>query len=729
MSDRASIDSPTIRTETERRRPPSRLRVFVLLSVFYLSTAAIATWPRAARMSDTLPTLADPAQHLTIMRWYRTCLRERRSPFRLSSLQYPVGATLGSFSPMLAQAALFIPLSAWLKNDCLTYNLLWFFGFWSTGMGSYYLIRRFVNDRAAAALGGLGVMLSGPLTAHAHGHLELMYLGSSALFLAAWIEFVESPTLSGLAGAVPAYWLTTACAAYNAVLCIAPAAWFVLVAGLSQSRATARGWWKRRLVWLSAFVATALPGLCLLFAGPIWSWSRGVTMQRSFEEFRWFGAPIWSLFVPPAQHLFPRVLGVDLYRDSNYSWIESETYLGVVALCLLARAAFARTRFRHDRYWWSCLAFLVVLSFGAELRFGGRSILMPGYWLWRIVPILRLIRVPARFNLGATLAAGVIVSAGLSELFARRRAGRRLWPAFALLWAITAADLGTLRFVSTPLPRMPACYRWIRDRQAEARLYEAPSYGSGFVEPLTACAGYWQGFHRLKTSAGYSGVPNDPFDARVGYHSPFDGRSLAHPRFLSDPAHVSFGTSENLDAQDALWLFMKANDFSHIVLHRWKGSGGENAPGGRRWERLIRQAKVYEDADALVFAAERLRPPVRPALTPTTGWFGAWPNRKRLFTRSRGDWAVVNPSPSRPVRFVWRGKSHAGPIVVRLLLNDVERAVWTIDDDRTTTRTGPPLSLSGSIDRLSLEVIDRRRGGLPLLEIVGARLENTEPIR
>ncbi len=42
-----------------------------------------------------------------------------------------------------------------------------------------------------AAFGGLLAMLSGPMMIHAHGHLELIYVGSFPLFLAAWIRFVD----------------------------------------------------------------------------------------------------------------------------------------------------------------------------------------------------------------------------------------------------------------------------------------------------------------------------------------------------------------------------------------------------------------------------------------------------------------------------------------------------------------------------------------------------------
>ena len=564
------------------------------------------------RMESTLPTLADPIQHMTVMRWYRTCLMEGRSPFRLDGLQHPVGATLGAFSPLVAQAALFIPLSIFIKNDCLIYNILWFFGLWMTAMGSYYLIFRFVADRAAAAIGGLGVLLSGPVLAHAHGHLELIYLGSVALFLASWIGFVEKPTRASMLAAIFSYWLATACAAYNAVLCIAPATLFVLVAFISQGRRGVWKWSKSRLAWLAGFSILCLPGLCLLFAGPLWSLSNGVTMNRTLAEFRRYGSPLWSYVAPPIQHPLCKSFGIDFYQSLDFSWIESESYLGIVTLLLLFRAAVARTRFRRFGFWWSCLALLMILSFGVEAKIGRFVVPLPGLLLWKALPIFRLIRVPARFNLLAVLAAAVIASASLRDLLAQLKTPRRRFAFLAIATLVMLAELGTLKFTTDRLPKMPECYQAIIWVDPAARFFKAPAYGSGFSETVTACAGYWQGFHRGRTSGGYSGVTNDPFDARVGYNSPFDGRLLAKNDFLSDPEHVALGIVEDVDARDSLWLFMEANDFSHIVLHRWKGSGGKGASArvvGKNCSRPPRSSRTptrsFSRAIACVLRSDR----------------------------------------------------------------------------------------------------------------------------
>jgi hypothetical protein len=124
-------------------------------------------------MTGELPAPGDPSQHLWILRWYRACLSEGRSPLVCPELQYPVGAPLNGFSPLHLQAALFLPLSRAVGNDLLSYNLLWTLGLVTTGLGTFALAWSVVRDRASACLAGLSAMLSGPVMLHSQGHLRV----------------------------------------------------------------------------------------------------------------------------------------------------------------------------------------------------------------------------------------------------------------------------------------------------------------------------------------------------------------------------------------------------------------------------------------------------------------------------------------------------------------------------------------------------------------------------
>src|SRR5262249_13241906 len=194
-------------------------------AAFYVLSAAAATYPVILWFRTSMPgSLCDPLQHLWIMRWYRTCLLEGRSPVLCPEIQYPVGAPLGNFSPLHLQSLLFIPLSFVLGNDILAFNLTWLTGLVFTGLGTMLLARQVLRDRLCAGFSGMLAMLSAPMMLHAHGHLELIYLGSIPLFLVAWLRFVDLPGRGRLAAAVLAYILVAMSAAYYSVFAIMPAA-------------------------------------------------------------------------------------------------------------------------------------------------------------------------------------------------------------------------------------------------------------------------------------------------------------------------------------------------------------------------------------------------------------------------------------------------------------------------------------------------------------------------
>src|SRR4051812_4861618 len=171
-------------------------------ALFYVVISAYVSYPLMRTMSTTLcGSLFDPLQHLWIMKWYRTCLLEGRSPLICPELQYPTGAPIGNFSPLHLQSLVFVPLSLALGNDALCFNLVWLLALVTTGLGTALLAWRAVRDRRCAALAGMLAMLSTPVMLHGRCHLELITVGAFPLFLSAWMGFVDRPSRRGLLAA------------------------------------------------------------------------------------------------------------------------------------------------------------------------------------------------------------------------------------------------------------------------------------------------------------------------------------------------------------------------------------------------------------------------------------------------------------------------------------------------------------------------------------------------
>ncbi len=624
-----------------------------------------------ARFGEVLPAkLADPLQHLWILRWYQSCLASGHSPFLAPDVMFPVGAPLGLFSPLHLQALIW-NLVAWaIPGDLARYNLLWTFGFLFTAAGGFFLSWRLLRDRTAAVFGGLLCLLATPVTIHAYGHLELIYIGALGFFLLGWTEFVDRPRGRSFVVALGTYGLVSACAAYFAVMATIPAALFVVWSGVRAAGAGFRVWWRARIGWLVAFSGVAVVGLAILFASQIWVRLHGFQAQRGRIEFTQYWAPLWSYFMPTELQRAEPLLPWHPYRTAEFgeSAIERSSYLGIVPLALIAYAAARRVRFRHAGYYWAAFALSIVLSLGAYRWIHEQVIWLPADWLWRIFPPMRDLRVPARFNLFAAVLASLLAASGLASLLRTIERTRLRQLLIVGLFAATILDLAPPAYPGIEPPAIPDLYRRIVARDPRATFHEAPFFGTrGFFLP--AATAYWQYAHGGKTSGGYSGVMNAELESRVGFPSPFFARNLSYDGYLADPAHQMFDVVR-ADAADYLWAFFHRNGFRYAVVYTdpnyfldLKGTVDPLLP-------LLAPAEIERDSMAIAYAADRLPPPRRPVLVPLEGlhsrqmWDGHWAARVgKLAT-----FALYNPTPQRPLVLRLGAESFGASRSVRVIL-------------------------------------------------------------
>ena len=683
------------------------VRGLLLLTLGYLAALFVATYPFVWSLGDALPgSLYDPLQHLWILKWYKTCLIEGRSPVMSPELMYPIGAPLGTFSPLLFQALLFLPLST-VFSEVVSFNIIWVFGFVTTGLGTFALIRQVVRDDRCAALGGLLAMLSGPMLVHGRAHLELIYVGSIPLFLAAWLRFVDAPSRRRLAAAAASYVIVALCAAYYAVFAIIPAGLYWAWIAVGSGKRREWGWFRSRARWLAAFSAIVVPCLVLSFGNQLWAMSEGYSIPRPVEEFEAYGTPPWTYVAPTILHATSGLLESDPYNRPGPGWKlgEKASYLGIVSLGLVAFAAISRAPLRRRGYWWATLAALVVLSCGASIEVGSTRVPLPGLWLKEHLFLFKLIRVPARFNLFVAVVAALLASAGLRELL-RRRPGRG-WQTLivGVLAAVALLDLSTRPFPPAKIPPLPDAYAFIRAQDPNAGMVEVPQATAGGSFLYSVC-GYWQSRHRLRTNAGYSGHGNFPFDNRLSFNSPFYRTTLANPDYAADPEETTFDIVGRVNARDYIWLYLKANGFRFVVVHSWAGATEDGDPDPSRLRplrALLADAKVFDSQGVTVFDAERLGMPKHPVPLTTSGWRVGFRDGYCRVVEPEAHVAAFNPDPSRPVRLVLSAAAAGAPRAVRL--GDAagrELASWTVEPGEFRFYLSPPLLLSEGFQVLAL---------------------------
>lgn len=683
----------------DRRR---RLTALVLVTALYIAAAIAATWPMARHARTHLPPgYYDPAIHLWTMRWYRTCLLEGRSPFLSPELLHPLGTPLGYLPPMQLQTLGFLALSLVTSNDILNFNLLWFGALVATGLGVYSLARAMLTDRRAAVLSGLLAMLSGPMLFFGRNELEQVTLFAFPLFLLAWIRLLDAPTRGRLLAAVGGYALLAASGPYHAILTIVPAVVYVLHVSTRSGWRGAPAWIRTRVAWLAGFAALVALVVPVLFANQLWALANGFPVRRSDVEFEAFSASIWTYLFPWHAHQLMRQVMPDFSKVDGIAG-RVPSYLGLVTLVLMVAAAVRRPRLRHAGYWWAAFGMLVVFSLGAYWTVGTHRIGLPAYWARKYGIVLQLIRVPARFNLLAAVCAAILAGAGYQTLASRiRRPGRRLVFG-AVVAALAVADLAIVPYGAAKVPPLPAFYGKIRARYPQAVLLEAP-YPNYRIEFLSTCA-LWQSEHRLRTSLGYTAVDFGRLANLTNMNSPFDAGRLTDPNFLADPDHEAFDLAQGVRFEDYAWLYLTRHGFDLVALHKRPVAYHAAPAGVERLKAVLASAKVYEDADVVVYDRVRMARPRGAVFVCMEGWRERVPLRGRAprIVSREARLAVYNPDPARPHTLTLDASAYRSRRHVRLVAAGRDLACWEVRPGDPQSLTSPPFQLEEGMAELVL---------------------------
>ena len=681
---------------------------FLALAVAtYSACVVVATYPRITTVRTQLPGLSDALTHLWTLRWNRASLLEGHSPFFNPDIQAPVGSPIGLVPPMHLQTFAYLAASAITRNDILIYNAIWFASFVGTGVGTAWLAWFVARDRASALLAGLLAMLATPMMTHGFGHLELIQVGGFPLFLVAWLRLVDRPDRRRLLAAAGLYLIVAMSAPYFAIFAVFPAVLYAAWSLAGAIRAgSSREWCRDRLRPAAVFAVLAGSGLAVLYSGQLWAAGHGFAVTRPRAEFLKYGVPPWAYLAPTPLHALGKLLPTDPYQAAGMGETTGEraSYLGAVTILLLAYAAVARVRFARASYWWATLGLLVVLSFGATWRVGGVKLSLPASWGLDSFSPLRLIRVPARFNLFAGVIAAVIAAAALKNLLARLR-----WPsarvaAVAALMAASLADLAIVPFGSAPIPPMPACYAAMREMAPGASFAEGPQYASSDSVELSALGAYWQSFHKGRTTAGYTAHPNLAFDHEIAHASPFSVWDLASPYFLSDPGDESVDLIRHVSYRDYVWLYLTHHGLRFAVLHKRPMAVSGHPVQLDRAREALREGLVFEDADTIVFDRDRLAPPTRPVALCVTGW------RRTAILEGRrvrpvaivGRLSVFNPDPARDLTIALDASAFRRPRRIRVESDSGEVARWTIEPGAIRTVASPPFRLGPGLSDLTI---------------------------
>jgi hypothetical protein len=254
------------------------------------------------------------------------------------------------------------------------------------------------------------------------------------------------------------------------------------------------------------------------------------------------------------------------------------------------------------------------------------------------------------------------------------------------------------------LPETPGCYAFVKQRDPKGTLLEIPNCGTGGSELNAACT-YWQALHRMTTSAGYSGQPNNIDDARTGHNSPFHALRLVETDYLKDPARMVFDMVSDVDFKDFVWLYMTANRFDYIVLHQWACGRMNPAVHIDRLKEQLRECTIYDDGATVVYARSLLRPPVRPVEICLEDWQvrSMWQNRYHCRVPRSARVVVYNPAPSHDLTLVIDAAAPFWEQTVRVRAGARELARWQVVPGAYRTCVSASFRLPAGLQELTIE--------------------------
>lgn len=269
--------------------------------------------------------------------------------------------------------------------------------------------------------------------------------------------------------------------------------------------------------------------------------------------------------------------------------------------------------------------------------------------------------------------------------------------------ALSVADLAFVPYGTTAFRPPPAFY--------SAILKSHP--GSAFCEvhpslpyiPYESQITYWQSLHLGRTSAGNPGVANARLEQSSLIASPFHYSLIGNPGYLSGPDPVMYDIVQDCRFSDYAWLYLAANKFDFVVLHRWTFDGSPPPATISRVRERLAEAVVFEDSATSVLDRTRMKPPTSPSAICTTGWHDRVVDRGVYSALASRDarLAIYNPDPARPLSLRVRASSNGTIRTVRVVADGREIGTWSVDPDRSETFETSAFRLSAGLHEIRLE--------------------------
>ena len=382
-------------------------------SVFliFVGAAVLATFPLIRQPTHSIAGgLGDPIIVTTVLAWDADRIAHGFSGFWEAPFFFPYRHTL-AFTEHLTGVAIFTAPVQWLfHNPVLSYNVAYIGSYVLAGFGMFLLTRHLWKRTDAAVLAGLVFALT-PYRLAQSSHLQVLMNGWMPIGLWALHHYFESGARRWLAGFVAAYLLAGLSNGYYLYFFLLPVAVLGSVE-LARPRRLTRARLATDFATAGAAIAAAMTPVAVVY----FRLQREHGFVRPFEELPGLSARLADyLRVAPGAWTWGGLL------PSGGG--ERQLFHGFVVLLFAAIGVFtvARCDTSEDSQatWVKSVGSYLVIALLAVWLSMGPGTGRPYGLLFRIIPGLNGLRVPARLSAVAIVALAVLAGAGFAWFLAR----------------------------------------------------------------------------------------------------------------------------------------------------------------------------------------------------------------------------------------------------------------------------------------------------------------------
>jgi hypothetical protein len=359
---------------------------YILATAIYLLTAALFTWPGVLHMSThIIGRGGDALFHIWAMRWWQHALLTWHNPFITHQIFAPVGVNLTWTTLVPLLGFLSWPLYGFLSVSA-AYNVLVLASLAISATSAFALSDCMTNSLTASLLAGFIYGFSPYMTAHASGHIPLIFTPFPPLLGLALYLFATGRLAARRFVPITALILFLLLATYEETFALS-----ALVLGLAFALAYFSSWRTRleraKIARIAAAVACSYAIAVVAFSPYLYWQFFGPAPMRPptvFHQPNEYVTDLVNILIPTPVNMFGGQFFSSLTARFTGNLGEWNGYISlpliVVALSSLVYAS--RSGCTLDRFLLALAAAVMLLSLGPTLHVAGRYQLLPFTLPW-----------------------------------------------------------------------------------------------------------------------------------------------------------------------------------------------------------------------------------------------------------------------------------------------------------------------------------------------------------